>query len=383
MLDEKVKKTAESIDAMIQNAEKGPSGFWVEDQEGCGNPEIFPEFAEGLKNGKLVTKEHFYCPWNRTVLYGGNRDGLTTGCYHNCSIKEAQYLTPKMLKRIMSKFKQNMFSGVYSHEKIPPLINEKEIAYIELQKQNERRKNEKELKAEHNKQVRISSGWMNKYLNKFNESERDWVRNIVTCNYRNESVCDSHHGLIFFDPNEKKSVSGAEKLSYDEYIYIQLKSRPQRLNFLNCYINITLGFKGCIEKKNKNNICFKRIFVEGMFPDGECFDGKEDHVWMSRVGFEKFKVGDSVSFLAEVYRYIKTSNGKSLEFGLRNPEGIKKIEAYELPSDEQLMEDELNRIICEACYLREQCSMMCMCMRNPKELKKLRKNMKDMIKSQS
>ena len=29
---------------MIQHSDKGPSGFWVDDYEGCGNPKIFPEF---------------------------------------------------------------------------------------------------------------------------------------------------------------------------------------------------------------------------------------------------------------------------------------------------------------------------------------------------
>lgn len=42
---------------MIQNADKGSSGFWVEDHEGCGNPKIFPEFMEGLKRGSLVQSE--------------------------------------------------------------------------------------------------------------------------------------------------------------------------------------------------------------------------------------------------------------------------------------------------------------------------------------
>ena len=46
-------ETVGMIDIMIEHADKGPSGFWVEDRsEGCGNPEIFPEFEEGLKQSK-------------------------------------------------------------------------------------------------------------------------------------------------------------------------------------------------------------------------------------------------------------------------------------------------------------------------------------------
>ena len=56
------KATVDAINVMIRHADKGPSGFWVEDHEGCGNPAVFPEFEEGLKRGRLVQKEHFFLP---------------------------------------------------------------------------------------------------------------------------------------------------------------------------------------------------------------------------------------------------------------------------------------------------------------------------------
>ena len=71
------------------------------------------------------------------------------------------------------------------------------------------------------------------------------------------------------------------------------------------------------------------------------FDGKEDHVWMDKSGFEEYNVGDSVSFSAEVYRYVKTGNGKRIDYGLHNPTGIQQIEAYELPSDNALIMQEV------------------------------------------
>lgn len=45
-----------------------------------------------------------------------------------------------------------------------------------------------------------------------------------------------------------------------------------------CYHETPLEFAGEVEKINKDNICFKRIYVCGMYREGECFDGKEDHV---------------------------------------------------------------------------------------------------------
>lgn len=50
-----------------------------------------------------------------------------------------------------------------------------------------------------------------------------------------------------------------------------------------------------------------------MYLDGVMFDDKEDHVRMSKTGFEELDVGDSVSFSADVYRYVKTGNGKLID----------------------------------------------------------------------
>ena len=78
-----------------------------------------------------------------------------------------------------------------------------------------------------------------------------------------------------------------------------------------------------------------------------CFEGKEEHVWMSITGFEEYDIGDAVSFFAEVYRYVKTSNGKQIDYSLRNPQSIQKIDAYTLPTDEDLKKQAVNEIICE------------------------------------
>lgn len=82
--------------------------------------------------------------------------------------------------------------------------------------------------------------------------------------------------------------------------------------------------------------------------------------------------------MAEVYLYLKTSNGKKIDYGLRNPEGIKKIEPYELPSDDELLMQSINSIICETCFYGEQCSGYCL--RNKNELSILRKDMMNMAK---
>ena len=89
--------------------------------------------------------------------------------------------------------------------------------------------------------------------------------------------------MVMFNPDSQKEVVGAEKMTYDEYLDVQIASLGKlRREFVNLYFNIPMGFKGEIEKVNKDKVCFKRIFTLGMFFDGGMFDGKEDHVWMDK-----------------------------------------------------------------------------------------------------
>ena len=187
-------------------------------------------------------------------------------------------------------------------------------------------------------------------------------------------------GLLNFDENAMKDIVGAEKLTYPEFIDIQIQTgKDYRGSFMLCYYYGASEFKGEVETFGKGTICFKRIYVDGMYPDFTMFEGKEDHVWMSTEGFGKLEKGDCISFYADAYRYVKTSNGKKLEFGLRNPQNVKKIEKYQLPTDDELLDQTLNQIICESCYLSEQCSRM-NCIRNQRELKELRKSMMKFLK---
>lgn len=160
-------------------------------------------------------------------------------------------------------------------------------------------------------------------------------KSLLAINYGEDTCVYEEDGTVFFNPDSRKDVVGAEKMSYDEYLVVQLASlgHTYRSGFANGIFNYLLEFKGQIEKIKPKNICFKRIFISGMYIDGIMFDRKEDHVWMDKSSFEEYHVGDSVSFGAEVYRCVKTGNGKLIDYGLRNPTGIQKIEAYELPSE--------------------------------------------------
>lgn len=362
-------ETVSMLNKMIANADKGPSGFWVDDYEGCGNPAIFPEFEEGLKKGRLVQKNHQLCPWNTAVMYANGRGNIVTGCYHSCSFSDAKYLSPEMLKAILLRFKKRLESGEYDNDsRIMPLLNANEIAHIEKQKirvQKEQNRQSEQKRAE--RKIKAAS-----LLKKYPEGHD--FRDLILAYYGEKIFVHE----IYFDPKTKDDVQNGEKLTYDEYIDIQIRSvGKQRGSFGQCYFYYRTGeFKGQIERTTDDKVLFKRIYVTGMYDDCSFFDGKEDHVWMNRDGFEEYSVGDSVEFFAEVYRYLKTRNGKLIDFGLRNPENIHSIEEYKLPTDEELFAQEMSQVVCEVCYLSDHCDRINCILALPKKKKRNRSGKK-------
>lgn len=351
MENEKTKKeaTVELIDVMIQNVDKGPSGFWTEDCEGCGNPAIFPEFEEGLKHGKLISKEHYLCPWNTAILYGSKHGDIHTGCYHSCSIGDAKYLSEELLTKVLCNFKKRILNGNLDNlENITPLLTKSDIEFIINQKKLEKQANERARQKEE-KTIREKAAEL---LAKHPQYE-----GMIISNYCKKVVQMTEGGSIDFDPDGLKEVVHGDKLTYNDYIDAQINALGKTHGgFQWCFYNIPFGFRGQIEKITDEFVCFQRISIEGMYLDGICFDDREQHIWMDLKGFEKFQPGDNVEFSAEPYRYLKTGNGKQIDYGLRNPTDVKKIGEYHLPTDDELMHQELNLIRCEACYLNESCN---------------------------
>lgn len=371
--NETKRTTIEALDVMIQNVAQGASGFWVEDHEGCGNPKIFPEFEEGLKRGRLVQKEHYLCPWNTAVLYGKGYGNINTGCYYSCSIDKARFLSERMMRDVLVRFRKRLLQGAYDcKENVLPLLTSNEINYIENEIKKSKREEERKRNEERNARLKKAAALIAQYPNE---------ESLLAAYYGEKDCVSRENGIVFFDPDSQKAVVGAEKMSYDEYLSVQLASlgHDYRSGFANGFFNCLLEFKGQIEKIKAKHICFKRIFISGMYPDGEMFDDKEDHVWMDKAGFEELKVGDSVSFGANVYRYIKTGNGKLIDYGLRNPTGIKKIEEYQLSSDDELRMQMIGGIICETCYLSEHCNRVSCFF--PKEKTEQKRQMMDFLKN--
>lgn len=358
MKNEKLKQEMiAAVDIMIQHADKGPSGFWVDDHEGCGNPEVFPEFAQGLKRGALVQKRHCLCPWDRAVLFGSGEENLASGCYYRCSIQEARNLSPQMLEEILRRFKKRLISDDYDEQKdIKPLLTEGEKVFIKKTKEAEDRNKARTCKQQ---EAKVSCA-AKKLIEKYGEDQE--IVRMLLGNYQQEVTVQCEDGALNFSPSRMKDIVGGKKLTYNDYLELQIDSWHKcRKGFEWVYYGgMGFGnFKGEIEQVKEKRVCFKRIYICGMYPDGEYFEGKEDHVWMDRTGFEKFGVGDNLEFFAEVYRYIKTGKGKELDYGLRNPEGITRIEEYPLPTEEEQARKTVEQILCDGCYLKNSCFGVC------------------------
>ena len=196
------------------------------------------------------------------------------------------------------------------------------------------------------------------------ESER-WTA-AKAAFYRQPIAVITEWGLIDFDPESQKTLSGGETLSYDDYLDLAKNSgHSVRHDFEKAYYDASYCvFKGRVGRidAKRDTVCFERIYIDADYVNGggDGFFGKEDHVWMDFTKFPSCKKGDCFAFTADIYRYIKTGHGKLIDFGLRDPECIRRIDAYELPSDEDLRLQSVNEIICsDLCMYREQCNGFC------------------------
>ena len=148
------------------------------------------------------------------------------------------------------------------------------------------------------------------------ERWKELVEEYSHCGYH----LQTEFGIIDMSNDAMKDVVGGEDLSYEEYLQAVFNSRNiRRRCFEYCYYSNTwCEFKGqiCRFDKKKGKVIFNRIYISGGLMDGDCYEGKEDHVWMDIEPFEKYQEGDCLSFGGEIYRYLKTRHGLKEKFQL-------------------------------------------------------------------
>lgn len=132
--------------------------------------------------------------------------------------------------------------------------------------------------------------------------------------YKKDALVTLDVGIIDFSPKGMKSVEHGQFKSYDEYLEIQRKSASNnRKYFEKCYYNFggDNGFHGEVDRTNptKKTVLFKRVLINGTYDDGTCFEGKEDHVWVTVSDTSQFLPGKSYSFWADIYRYMRHGRG--------------------------------------------------------------------------
>lgn len=206
-------------------------------------------------------------------------------------------------------------------------------------------------------------------------------KNFKREHYGKDTIAEFGGGVIDFSPDRMKLVTNGAFKNYDEYLEVQMQScgKSRRYFQLCFYHAVDFSFKGKIDRfdRKKEKVLFRRIMISGMYGDGIGFRGKEDHVWMDMQPFAEYETGVCLSFEAEVYRYMKQSNGKMIDFGLSAPYEIRKIDSYEVPTDEQLIDQQINQLVCETCRYYDQC-FMGNCIANVKERKERFETLKNL-----
>lgn len=89
---------------------------------------------------------------------------------------------------------------------------------------------------------------------------------------KKETIVELEYGrAVDYSEQFFQAVKNKKNLSHEDIINIQKSSVGKvKGGFQKAYYNIGLSYKGQIEKKNDKYICFQRIFIEGMYPDGMC-----------------------------------------------------------------------------------------------------------------
>lgn len=155
------------------------------------------------------------------------------------------------------------------------------------------------------------------------------------------------------------------------------KNKKQRDYLANGSISM---FCAEVAKLTNSHCLLKNIAISGIRVDGAGYEGKEDHVNIfdsediSALKSCNVHVGDKIYFGADVYEY-KRQDG-SEDFGVKNLREIEKIDEYDLPTREELIDSQIWDLVCEACLFKEKCGPMCLA--NPEERLKRFQILKDL-----
>lgn len=160
--------------------------------------------------------------------------------------------------------------------------------------------------------------------------EKDW-----------EKLKDAHYGkpfrvvflggIVDFSPRGLKSLASSPKcMTYDDYLAAQVRSiGKQRIAMRDCYFHQKkIEAEGTVLVANKNMALVSRLKLKAEGSPNKI----ESHVWLYRNSirdekdfdfFGHLAEGDRIRFSARAYRYYRKDG--TIDFGLKNPSGIRKL----------------------------------------------------------
>jgi hypothetical protein len=123
---------------------------------------------------------------------------------------------------------------------------------------------------------------------------------------------------------------------------------------------------------DENQAVLKNVVVDGIRHDGIGFMGSEDHVnIINKKDIKTLKEknlhpGHKICFMAQSYEY-KRKDG-SVDFSLCDISDIEIVDDYDIPTKEELIDEQIKNLVCEVCIFNEHCYCG-MCVANPDEVK--------------
>lgn len=179
----------------------------------------------------------------------------------------------------------------------------------------------------------------------------------------------SEYGPIRFSRDGMKDVVGGENLTFEEYLDAQKPTSKTRTGLQSAYYQCPeCDFMGIISRKNSRKVLFKRLYISGFDSYMENFSSTEKNVWVDVRKFRDFNVGDAVSFTGTIYQYLFTNGKQQINYAVKKPDNVVKVNEKDIPSDRDVMEDSLRALVCDTCMLQEHCNGFCLMENKRKEL---------------
>lgn len=119
----------------------------------------------------------------------------------------------------------------------------------------------------------------------------------------------------------------------------------------------------------ENQAVLKNVVIDGIRHDGMGFIGSEDHVNIFNTKDIKIlkeknlQPGCKICFMAQSYEYERKDG--SSDFSLCNISDIEIIDDYDIPTKEELIDEQIRNLVCEVCLYDDSCDCgMCMADKN-------------------